>query len=127
MASPALFYRNLHHQNFECKPKPKTKIPQEYSTETGFKPYFYLDTSLNRTLAYAHWCNWENVLERINIRSHLRFAGETVVALGATMRHRTSPSVKRSGPAHNLDPKPAEAPSQRGIKRNVDGTAPVEE
>src|SRR5271170_2398913 len=81
------------------------KSPQEYSTETCFKPYFCLDTSLNRTLAYAHWCNWGNdVLENINICSHLRFAGETVFARNATIPKGTSPSLKRSGLAHDLDP-----------------------
>jgi hypothetical protein len=71
------------------------KIPQRFSTTTLSKLYFCLDTSLNRTLAYAHWCNWGNVLGMINSCSYLRFAGETVSAQCATTLHRTSPAFKR--------------------------------
>jgi hypothetical protein len=108
-----------------CMHTKNRKFPQKYSNET-FKPYFCLDTSLNRTLAYAHWCNWGNVLEDINICSHLRFAGETVVALSATIRHWTSPSLKRSGPAHDLDPIAGGNSVSPAHPSNVEGTAPVE-
>src|SRR5580704_1101231 len=80
------------------------KFPQKFSTATPSKLYFCLDTSLNRTLAYAHWCNWGNVLGRISICSYWRLARETVSSLYATILHRTSPSLKRSGPGHDLDP-----------------------
>jgi hypothetical protein len=93
--------RSLHDRNYECILKVKN-LPQ-FSTEARSEPYFCLDTSLNRTLAYAHWCNWGNVLESINTCSHSRFADETVSALCAAILHRPSPSLERSGPAHDLD------------------------
>jgi hypothetical protein len=36
----------------------KQKDAPKFSTATPSRLYFCLDTSLNRTLAYAHWCNW---------------------------------------------------------------------
>ena len=97
------FFSKLHHQNFECIPKTKS-LPLRSSTSTLHRPYFCLDTSLNRTLAYAHRCNWGNVLERINVCSYSRFAGEPVSAICATTLHRTSPGFKPSRPRLDLDP-----------------------
>ena len=105
-ASQPRFWRSvlgsLQDRNYECILKTKNLL--KFSTKTCSEPYFCLDTSLNRTLAYAHRCNGGKVLDSISICSHSRFAGEIVSALCATILHRTSPSLKRSGPAHDLDP-----------------------
>jgi hypothetical protein len=78
----------------------KEKVASTFSTAIPSKPYFCLDTSLNRTLAYRQWCNWGNVLESFSIRSHSRFAGETGSSVNATTFRRVLPSYKRTDPAH---------------------------
>jgi len=51
---------------------PKDKKSPKVFHRTRSKPYFCLDTSRSRTLAYAHWYKWGNVLENVMICSHLR-------------------------------------------------------
>jgi hypothetical protein len=43
------------------------KTRQNLLRSNLFAPYFCLDTSLSRTLAYVHWCNWGNVLESLEL------------------------------------------------------------
>ena len=100
--APLLLSDDIHHQNFEFTLK--QKVSSTYSTAIPSKPYFCLDTSLNRTLAYRHWCNWGNVLESISIRSHSRFAGETGSSVNATTLRRVLPLYKRTDPAHPVGP-----------------------
>lgn len=125
-ASGVLFTQS-HHQNFRFIAEVKN-FKKSFPPATLPKPYFCLDTSLNRTLAYAHWCNRGNVLESINVRSYSRFAGETVSARGATILRRTFPSLQRSGPAYDLDPidggrsfspDPSKARLWRGFRREA--------
>ena len=72
-----------------------------FSTETLFKPYFCLDTSLDRTLAYAHrWCG--ECLEIVNIYSHSRLHSEIASAVCVMTLHWISSSFKCSGPVQYL-------------------------
>src|SRR5271169_6643005 len=79
-------------------------IREKFSTRPLSKHYFCLDTSLDRTLAYAHWYNWGNVLKTVNICSYSRLGVEIVFAACTTTLHWISPSFECSGPVQYLEP-----------------------
>src|SRR5579872_1703330 len=83
-------------------PNSEKGLPRVFQWDSC-KPYFCLDTSLNRTLAYVSLLlHRGNVLESVNGRSYSRVSGETVSASSTKRLSRTSPSFECFDPAHAL-------------------------
>jgi hypothetical protein len=96
---------HFRHKNFEFIAE-KIKSQEStggFSTASLFKLYFCLDTSLNRTLAYDHWCNWGVVLQGVSACSQFWCDGGIVSAASASAQGWISLSFKRTDSADHFE------------------------